>query len=232
MLLSRKLITSFKEHWPWVLVGGFAGVYLARKVYVATQETNIIPKTGYSNGIDVSHYQGEIDWAQVKGAGITFAFIKATQGATNKDAFFQSNYQGATDNGIKAYPYHFYNPGDDPAAQADNFLAALPQDAKTVAIDLEESGLNWTLAPDDSDGSRFAVFLQKMSVAGLSVILYTTPAFVAKWFPDFDLSGFSRWVAKWSSTPPDDPWVFWQYSAYGQVPGIVGNVDLDYGTGA
>lgn len=202
-----------------------------------SQKTPPIDREGYISGFDVSHFQGVIDWAKVFLTGIRFAFIKATQGTTFKDKYFSANVIGAQSNGIKAYPYHFYNPGDDPGAQADNFINSLqtdfPQVIQTVAVDLEESGLNWILAPSDKDGSRLKVFLDRLTNAGLNVVLYVTPAFIAKWFPKADyLAAFARWIAKWSDTPPPGPWEFWQYSAYGQVDGIAGYVDLDYFNGA
>src|SRR5689334_11616012 len=107
------------KYWPWAL-GATAGILVARWGYMESQKTGIIPKDGTLDGIDVSHYQGDIDWAQVKAAGVKFAFIKAAQGATNRDDYFDDNYVGAISNGIRAYPYFFYNPGDDPGLQAQN----------------------------------------------------------------------------------------------------------------
>lgn len=228
MSLKIKSVNFLGKYWPWA-VGLGAGIFFARWGYMESQKTNIIPKEGTLDGIDVSHYQGDIDWAQVKAAGVKFAFIKAAQGASNTDDYFNDNYVGAISNGIRAYPYFFYNPGDDPAAQADNFLNAISgHGPNMVAIDLEENKLNWQLAPADPAGTRFQIFLQKLAAANLQITLYVNPTFLSKWFPQAAyLAQFPKWVAKWSSNPPDS-WSFWQYTAYGQVPGISGNVDLDY----
>lgn len=181
-------------------------------------------------GLDVSHFNAEIDWSKVKGAGLEFAFIKATQGVNFNDDFFGYNMSSAKEYGLKAYPYHFYNPGDNPVGQANNFLNALSgQGANFVAVDLEETGLNWFLAPRDPDGTILKNFLDTVTQAGYQVILYATPSFIEKWLPNASyLSAYPRWVAKWSQDPPASDWMFWQYDGHGSIEGLSGEFDLDY----
>src|SRR5262245_24631342 len=73
-------------------------------------------------GIDVSHNNGAVNWATVAAAGISFAFAKATEGRTFKDAQFNSNYATMKNNGIIRGAYHFFHPNIDVRAQAENFL--------------------------------------------------------------------------------------------------------------
>ncbi|KAF9550608.1 hypothetical protein CPC08DRAFT_322352 [Agrocybe pediades] len=91
----------------------------ASSVYAAAIEGRAMPK-----GIDVSHWQGNINWGAVKSSGVSFAYIKATEGTTYKDPQFSSNYVGATNVGIIRGGYHFARPSESSgAAQANFFLA-------------------------------------------------------------------------------------------------------------
>ena len=67
-------------------------------------------------GIDVSHYQGNIDWAQVRNAGYTFAFVKATEGTRFKDSYFIKNMNNGKANGVLMGAYHFARPKTNSAA--------------------------------------------------------------------------------------------------------------------
>ncbi len=87
--------------------------------------------TGFNNtdlvrGIDVSHFQGIINWQKVAAARLTFAFAKATEGVGLKDTHFTANYAAIKSNGILRGAYHFLRPGCD-AAQADSFLHVVKQ---------------------------------------------------------------------------------------------------------
>src|SRR5262249_34286320 len=76
-----------------------------------------------TKGIDVSHYQGTIDWAAVNDGGIGFAFMKATEGLTFVDSTFAANWSGAKAHGVVRGAYHFFRPQDDGIQQADFFLS-------------------------------------------------------------------------------------------------------------
>ena len=90
------------------------------------------------NGIDVSYAQGEIDWHAVRAAGVAFAFVKATEGTSIQDARFARNWVEAKSAGIRRGAYHFFHFGDDPVAQASDFLAsAKPQEGDLLpAVDV------------------------------------------------------------------------------------------------
>ena len=76
-----------------------------------------MPASGYREGIDVSHWQGNIDWVQVKGAGKSFAIVKATEGIGYKDDKYDRNKAGAMGNGLKFGAYHFARPRTTPSAR-------------------------------------------------------------------------------------------------------------------
>jgi lysozyme len=79
-------------------------------------------------GVDVSHHQGEIDWTQLQGPAVQFAYIKASEGATFRDAQFAANWQGAVTAGVTPGAYHFFTLCRSGAEQARNFFAALADD--------------------------------------------------------------------------------------------------------
>ena len=76
--------------------------------------------------MDVSHHQAEIDWTELKGRAVQFAYIKASEGATSRDPRFASNWKAALAAGVTPGAYHFFTLCKPGAQQARNFLAALP----------------------------------------------------------------------------------------------------------
>ena len=87
-------------------------------------------------GIDVSHYQGAIDWGAVRSGGVSFAYIKATEGADGVDDQFATNWQGAASAGVTRGAYHFYNFCKTGSEQADRFIATVPADASVMVASL------------------------------------------------------------------------------------------------
>jgi lysozyme len=186
------------------------------------------------SGLDVSHYNGSIDWASVANAGIVFAYAKATEGTASQDTHFQANYTAMQQNNILRGAYHFFRPSLDGQAQADNFL-------KFVTA-LEQGDLPPALDVEVSDGqaphviiSRVQQWLDTVEAAlGRTPLIYT-----ARGFWSANLAGspaFGRyplWVAHYTNNPsPNLPpgflnYTFWQYSEAGHISGITGSVDLD-----
>lgn len=184
------------------------------------------------SGIDVSHFQGTVDWNAVKAAGIAFAFAKASDGNTYQDTQFKKNWQGMQAAGLPRGAYHFYESNDDPQTQANNFISVVGSLEKSdlpPVIDIEST-------KGDFGGNSLATNLQICldaieTALRCTPIIYTNCAF---WNANLN-AGFSRyplWIARYSSSPPTIPngwtsWTFWQYSESGTVPGVTGAVDLD-----
>src|SRR5262245_44128113 len=103
----------------------------------------------FTRGIDVSHHQGQVDWARVAASGIRYAFMKATQGAGFIDSRFVANWAGAALNGVVRGAYHFFDPGATAAQQFENFtnVVSLEPGDLAPALDLELDGQNWTDLP-------------------------------------------------------------------------------------
>lgn len=195
---------------------------------------NPLGTPSYLPGIDVSHFQGAIDWARVKAAGIGFAFIKATDGNAFVDPQLNYNALGCQAVGLPFGFYHFFRPAIDPALQAQFFLAnTKPYMAQLPpALDLEVGPM---------DNSQAATWLDIVDVAlGREPLVYTAPAFAAQYLTSGPPIGvYPLWIAEYSTKPgPDVPkawsdWEFWQHTAQGRVDGVPNAVDLDWfhGTG-
>jgi lysozyme len=189
--------------------------------------------SGQVHGIDVSHYQGTVDWAQVAGAGMAFAFVKATQGASNVDPLFAQNWDGARAAGLLCGAYHFFQPGVDPAQQAAHFLSVLgipPAVAGALppVLDVETLG-NQTAAQVVQGIETWLAAVQ--AAAGCTPIVYTAPGFWAK-LGTTAFGSYPLWVAEYGVSTPKLPagwtaWAFWQSSQSGRVAGVAGSVDLD-----
>ena len=184
-------------------------------------------------GIDVSHYQGTVDWEDVAEADIKFAFAKATDGITYTDPMWSTNKTAAPANGVLIGGYHFYQPADDPTKQAANFIAALGDVSGNLppVVDLEK-------APEASAAQNYVqdiqTFLEAVADAtGCAPMIYANPSFFAQYLAA-DLADLPLWLAEYRDTPPpaDGPvWVFWQHSQNSFVNGISGAVDLDWFAG-
>jgi len=181
-------------------------------------------------GIDVSHFQGAVDWQQVAKAGMSFAFAKATEGITYVDPQFATNWDGIQAAGLLRGAYHFFEANDDAAAQAQHFLATVqlaPGDLPPV-LDVETTaGVS-----DAQIWSGVATWLQVVEQAtGRQPILYTAPGFWNSHAPDLTLTRYPLWLADYATQPllPQGwtSWLFWQHSQSGSVAGVTGAVDLD-----
>lgn len=188
-----------------------------------------------SKGIDVSHWQGNINWMAVKDAGIDFAILKAggSDKGFYKDKKFEQNYINAKTAGVKVGAYYFVGKlcksYRDGAADAERFIRMLEgkQFEYPVYIDFE--------APDCSNktGNTDACigFCEVMEKAGYFVGIYASEISGFKErLEDERLQGYSHWVARYGRKPasiPERVFGIWQYSSTGRVNGINGNVDMD-----
>jgi GH25 family lysozyme M1 (1,4-beta-N-acetylmuramidase) len=207
--------------------------------------------SGLPQGVDVSSNQhwggGGIDWGQVRGAGYEFALIKATEGDYYVNPYFGADYGDTKNANLYRGAYHFAIPSaSDGASQADFFLhhAAYTGDGATVAPTLD---LEWN--PYDSSQSCYGMSPAEMvgwvtafrdevkHYIGRSPAIYTT----ASWWNqctdgNTSFAGDPLWVAAYEVQEPPLPagWsspTIWQYTCKGAVPGIPGEVDINYFNG-
>ena len=200
---------------------------------------------GYLEGIDVSHWQGTIDWPTLAGkGGKSFAFMKATESTNFVDSQYARNHAAARAVGIRTGAYHFAQPSTstaDAVAQADWFVGHIGLSAGDLfpVLDLEtRNGLT-----DAQLITWVQAFMDEVYVqTGIKGIIYVSPSFWSSYMDDttwFAANGYTvLWIAHWFVSSPRTPgsnwggkgWTFWQYSDCGHVPGIGGGghcVDLD-----
>jgi lysozyme len=186
---------------------------------------------GTIQGLDVSHYQGTVNWPQVCQAGIQFAFAKATDGLTWTDPQFAVNWPQMKAAGILRGAYHFFEPADDAAAQAQFFLqtAQLAPGDLPPALDVETLGGRSATAM----WQGVETWLQTVAAAtGVQPFLYVDPSFANQYQAPVSLAAYPLWIADYGVAQPTLPagwssWLIWQYNESGVVSGISGPVDLD-----
>jgi GH25 family lysozyme M1 (1,4-beta-N-acetylmuramidase) len=183
-------------------------------------------------GVDVSSYQGTIDWAALKAGGIDFAIIRTSDGLNYPDAKFAANWAGAKQAGVIRGVYQYFEPAQDPVAQADMMLQAMgPLDAGDLppTIDVETTG---GLGPSALAAAVKAWTDHVAAATGRAPMIYTGKYFWQDMVGGADQTADPLWVAQWGVTCPDLPtpwtaWTFWQWTSTGSVAGISGNVDRD-----
>ena len=180
-------------------------------------------------GIDISKYQGKVNFKKVKASGITYVFIRATEGITYQDVDFKSNIAAARAAGLVVGAYHFYETNDAPAAQLNNFknMASLQSGDLPPVIDIEKLHNN-----DSIDLTKnIQIFVDGLeSYYGVKPIIYSGYNFANKYMKGF--GGYPLWLAEYEVTKPNLPegwsdWTFWQWSQSNTVDGLDGNVDAD-----
>lgn len=186
-------------------------------------------------GIDVSHFQGNVNWQSVKSAGQAFAFAKATQGTTYTDPMFSANWGSMGNAGVLRGAYHFFQASEDAAAQADYFLkvVSLASGDLPPVIDVEiTDGVS-----QEALQSGVLTWLQTVQEkTGITPIIYTGPSFWNEYF-SASFGSYPLWIAQYGVSSPTLPrgwsgWHFWQHSESGSVEGVSGSVDLNFFNGS
>ena len=185
----------------------------------------------YLRGVDVSHYQGRIDWIELSNHDISFAFIKATEGGDWVDPKFHDNWSAAKRAGLPRGAYHFFTLCRDAGEQAEHFLATVGdmRGALLPALDAEHMG-PCKDGPMMSDvaGGVLEFLDQVHRAAGTRPVIYTNKVFYAAHL-EGKTPGERFWLRSLIQPPnygPED-WRFWQYSGNGRRRGVSGPVDLN-----
>ena len=182
-------------------------------------------------GIDVSNWQGQIDFSKVKASGYEIAYIKATEGQHTLDKNFNTNYANAKASGINIGFYHFLHGNENGKTQAEWMYSNIKDKECQckIAIDVEVTdGANAdTLSQIVCD---FAETIK--SLTGKEVVLYTYTSFLGANL-NSSIDKYPLWIAEYGVSQPriSRNYVGWQYADNGQVDGCPnGNTDLDYFT--
>ena len=190
------------------------------------------------HGIDVSHYQGDIDWLELMQSRLTdypieFVFMKATEGGDHGDDTFARNFSEAGKHGFIRGAYHFFSPKTHPLKQADFFIRTVklaPGDLPPV-LDVEVTGKK-TKKELQQNIKRW---LDRVEAHyGVKPILYTSYKFKTRYLDDSIFNTYPYWIAHYyvDSVKYEGKWHFWQHSDVGTVPGIDEDVDLNVFNGS
>lgn len=176
-------------------------------------------------GVDVSNYQGIVNWDALEEQGVKFAFIKATEGSGHVDESVSRNLRDAGETDILISAYHFFSFDSAGETQADNFIAAVDSDKIDIppVVDIEYYGDKKQNKPSAEEAAEILEPLLERLEAhyGQKPIIYTTlPVYlryVKRGFGEYPL-----WIRSVSFTPDLIDWKFWQYSDKGRLEGYYG----------
>ena len=202
-------------------------------------ESGFTPKFG----VDVSDWQGEIDWEAAKAAGVQFAMIKAGSGQSGSEDTFRYNADECTRLGIPFGVYFFsYAYNTDFARKEARRCLEMVRGYKLsypIAWDYEYASYDYNVSvgvtPTRSLVSDMArAFLEEIEAAGYYAALYANPDYINRYFDARLINRYDIWLAQWQGNdkrPEDKPPMaggMWQYSNQGHIDGIPERVDLDY----
>ena len=246
---------AYEAHQTWLEQQDSPQTYAAgANPYTGKTYTHKHAKTTYIyNGIDVSKWQGTINWKKVKADGIDFVLIHCGSTSTKQafniieDTYFDSNIKNAYAAGIKVGVYYYSGATSaSEAKQEANYVLKLINPYKSmitlpVFMDYETDGSSDRIAKNysktgtnSSSGktTRTAYvtnFCSPLVSAGYQGGIYASRAWLTDFFNMSSLTAYSTWVADWNpSTPYAYAYDFWQYSASGTINGISGAVDCDF----
>ncbi len=196
------------------------------------QELTVCQGAHTLEGVDVSKWQGTVDWAAVRGAGKVFAVARISDGLTHPDLMFSANYAGIKAAGMIRGSYQFFEPAENALDQANMVLQAVgslqPGDLPPI-LDVEVTGG----VSQAQLRSQIHAWVDRVTqVLGREPFIYVSPAFWNSNVADTSFGMNPLWIANYNVSCPNVPatwsnWVFWQYSPSGTVAGISGGADLD-----
>lgn len=182
-------------------------------------------------GIDVSHYQGRIDWSRVAQTDkANYVYLKATEGANLVDDTYKFNLSEAKRAKLKVGSYHFFRANVSVSEQFDNFIRTVdPKEQDLIPIiDVEVMPRGMSLSKFHS---RLDEFLRLVTeVFGKRPMIYTGKNFYNRYFADTNFRKYLFMIACYTVDEPEldnnDDYIIWQYTCKGRVDGVRGNVDI------
>jgi len=186
----------------------------AALLYFGIIQVNHPSKDKYSiRGVDVSEYQGDIDWIVLANQDIDFAFVKATEGSSYTDEHFSENWENASKTDLRIGAYHFFSLESSGKSQAEHFCNTVEavENMLPPVVDVEPYGTYKDISEENlSELTDWLTVTEEYY--GIKPIIYTTSKWYNKLikdsFPDYDI-----WIRSVYSKPNKDvEWTFWQYS--------------------
>ena len=196
---------------------------------------------GYDiHGIDISHYQGVIDWEELRNNGmiakcpVRFVMIKATEGATRIDKNFNDNFYQARENGFVRGAYHFWSTRSSGRDQAQHFINHVKLEAGDLppVLDVEHKGKDQSAEEFKESVLTWLRLVEKEYHA--KPIIYTYYKFKMAYLGDSVFDEYPYWIAHYyvDKVEYKGAWKFWQHTDCGRLPGIKGYVDFNIYNGS
>ena len=223
------VLRSFSATWRWVLDIGQDTRYRTYKNF------NVRIPAGFTiHGIDVSSYQGKINWQKVKAMNdddvhITFAFIKATEGVLSVDPYFQRNWREAPKAGIICGAYHYFLPQKSGIWQARFFLQTVKMEKGDLPMVVDVEQLYRT--PPAKMREQLLSFVNQVeNKTGVKPIIYTNISFYQDYLQGY-FDDYTLWIAHYYqpvlNISNKTNWQFWQHSDKARINGINQKVDFN-----
>lgn len=229
-LLAMLVVVVFVSGFYWFFIRPYA--YRWKPCYGLKGYGVCMPHGYQVHGIDISHYQGDINWKMLKQTRqgqfpIHFIFMKATEGGDFPDDKFVENFDSARAHGFIRGAYHFYNPKTDAAKQADFFIRSVKLESGDLppVLDIEKKGKDMKKLQQD-----LKVWLRKVEDHyGVKPIIYASYKFKTRYLNDSVFNTYPYWIAHYyvDSVQYQGDWKFWQHTDVGTLPGIDEKVDLN-----
>ena len=237
--MGKRQVPTRPDYIKWLLLAGAAalGVLLCAYVawhYILPHSVNVDRYRYPVAGIDVSRHNGVIDFEQVRDDNYQFVVIKATEGKTYKDDAFERNYDGARQAGLKVGVYHFFRKNTDGLNQAKNFLETIGWRKLDLPLVIDvEDWSNDKNVKDDRTQKHLDAMIDNLRSRGHQVMIYTNGDGYKKYIKDGQIN-INLWLCAFKN--PDKlkhiPHQMQQYSHWGRVKGIWGDVDLNVFNGS
>lgn len=197
------------------------------------------PKGYEIHGIDISHYQGEINWdalrdAQIEGCPLRFVMIKATEGSSRLDENFKDNFMQAREYGFIRGAYHFWSNKSSARSQAYHFLdkVRLQKGDLPPVLDVEHKPSDKSVEDFQQDILTWLHIVEDRY--HVKPILYTYYKFKEKYLSTPVFEDYPYWIAHYyvDNVEYKGEWKFWQHTDVGKLPGIKGYVDFNIYNGS
>lgn len=212
-----------------------SGDYLSTKPMPETPTSHM----QHAQGLDLSKWQGQVDFPDLAQRKFAFVFLKASEGANTQDPTYRTNLVQARQIGLRVGSYHFYDSNVAPDEQLQNFFRSVDIQSGDLppVIDVETIATNTSQALKAGFTQDVKTFAQGISDRyKIKPIIYTGRSFANSNNLAATLSEYPLWIADWGVSEPTLPkgwnsWLFWQYTDTGSAKGINGKIDLNLFSG-
>lgn len=199
------------------------GITLAGAYYYSSATVNRAKYPVF--GVDISNYQGIVNWEALEAQDVKFAFVKATEGSGHIDESALRNLRDAAETDILISAYHFFSFDSAGETQADNFISVVSADAIDMppVVDIEYYGDKKKNKPtaEEAEAILRPLLRRLEEHYGCKPLIYTTLPVYLRYVKD-GFNDYPLWIRSVNGEPDLIEWEFWQYSDKGRLEGYYG----------